>query len=157
MQRQKIVITGGAGLVGQNLLVGLVVIDKRPSNLAVLEKLFPLVTAVEADLAEPGEWSKHFADASAVVQLHAQIGAPTMGPFERNNVVATRHVLDRKRVYLVCDGVDEAEGLDFGFTAVFRSFDAALAQALEAKGSTATIAVNFPRGICWRQMPWREG
>lgn len=102
MQRQKIVITGGAGLVGQNLLVDLdddpqldlVVIDKRPTNLAVLEKLFPSVTAVEADLAEPGEWSKHFADASAVVQLHAQIGAPTMDPFERNNVVATRHVLD---------------------------------------------------------------
>ena len=70
---------------------------------------------------------------------------------------ATRHVLDRKRVYLVCDGVDEAEGRDFGFSAVFRSFDAALAQALEAKGPAATIAVNFPRGICWRQMPWREG
>ena len=102
MQREKIVVTGGAGLVGQNLLVSLVqdpqrelvVIDKRRTNLAVLENLFPSVTAVEADLAEPGEWSKHFADASAVVQLHAQIGAPTIDPFERNNVVATRYVLD---------------------------------------------------------------
>ena len=107
MQRQKVVVTGGAGLVGQNLLVSLVadprfelvVIDKRPANLAVLEKLFPSVTAVEADLAEPGEWSKHFADASAVVQLHAQIGAPTMDPFERNNVAATRHVLDAMKEY----------------------------------------------------------
>lgn len=107
MQREKIVVTGGAGLVGQNLLVSLVddpqlelvVIDKRRSNLAVLEQLFPSVTAVEADLAEPGEWSKHFANASAVVQLHAQIGAPTMDPFKRNNVVATRHVLDAMQEY----------------------------------------------------------
>jgi nucleoside-diphosphate-sugar epimerase len=107
VQREKVVVTGGAGLVGQNLLVSLVddpqldlvVIDKRRTNLAVLEKLFPSVTAVEADLAEPGEWSKHFADASAVVQLHAQIGAPTMDPFERNNVVATRHVLDAMQEY----------------------------------------------------------
>jgi nickel-dependent lactate racemase len=70
---------------------------------------------------------------------------------------ATRHVLDRKRVYLVCDGVDLAEGQEMGFTAVFRSFDDALARALEEKGRAATISVNFPRGICWRQMPYREG
>jgi nickel-dependent lactate racemase len=70
---------------------------------------------------------------------------------------ATRHVLDRKQVYLVCDGVDAVEGRELGFADVFRSFDAALARALEAKGQAATIAVNFPRGICWRQMPYREG
>jgi hypothetical protein len=29
--------------------------------------------------------------------------------------------------------------------------------ALEEKGAGATIAVSFPRGIGWRQMPWREG
>lgn len=99
---QKVVVTGGAGLVGQNLLVDLardselelVVIDKRASNLDVLRRLFPAVTAVEADLAESGPWTKHFEGASAVVQLHAQIGAPTMDPFTRNNVTATRHVLD---------------------------------------------------------------
>jgi len=70
---------------------------------------------------------------------------------------ATRHVLDRKRVYLVCDGVDQIEGRELGFADVFRSFDDALARALEEKGRGATISVNFPRGICWRQMPYREG
>lgn len=70
---------------------------------------------------------------------------------------ATRHVLDRKRVYLVCDGVDPVEGRELGFAEVFRSFDDALAHALEEKGRAATISVNFPRGICWRQMPYREG
>jgi hypothetical protein len=70
---------------------------------------------------------------------------------------ATRHCLDRKRVYLVCDGIDPGEAREFGFAATFRSFDEALASALEEKGSGATISVSFPRGIAWRQMPWREG
>lgn len=70
---------------------------------------------------------------------------------------ATRHCLDRKRVFLVCDGIDPAEALDFGFAACYRSFDEALNRALEEKGAGATISTNFPRGIAWRCMPWREG
>jgi nickel-dependent lactate racemase len=70
---------------------------------------------------------------------------------------ATRHTLDRKPVFLVCDGIDPPEGREFGFAEVFRSFDAALERALEEKGPAATISTSFPRGICWRQMPWREG
>ncbi|MBM4114214.1 MAG: DUF2088 domain-containing protein, partial [Phycisphaerae bacterium] len=65
---------------------------------------------------------------------------------------ATRHCLDRKTVYLVCDGIDEGEARELGFAACYRDFDAALAAALEAKGQAATISVNFPRGIGWRQM-----
>jgi nickel-dependent lactate racemase len=70
---------------------------------------------------------------------------------------ATRHTLDRKRVFLVSDGIDAAEAVEFGFAGGFRSFDEALGCALEEKGPGATISTNFPRGICWRQMPWREG
>ena len=51
---QKIVIPGGAGLVGQNLVTrliaagysNLVVLDKHAHNLGVLEVLHPDVTAV---------------------------------------------------------------------------------------------------------------
>jgi nickel-dependent lactate racemase len=70
---------------------------------------------------------------------------------------ATRHCLDRKRVYLVCDGIEEAEALEFGFAGCFRDFQAALAQAIEEKGQSATVSVSFPRGIAWRQLPYREG
>jgi hypothetical protein len=70
---------------------------------------------------------------------------------------ATRHCLDRKRVYLVCDGIEAAEAREFGFAECFRDFQAALAQALEEKGPAASISVSFPRGIAWRQMPYREG
>lgn len=70
---------------------------------------------------------------------------------------ATRHCLDRKRVYLVCDGIDQAEAREFGFADCLRSFDDALARALEEKGPAATVSVSLPRGIAWRQMPYREG
>ncbi|MCR9177240.1 MAG: NAD(P)-dependent oxidoreductase [Alphaproteobacteria bacterium] len=104
----KIVITGAAGLVGQNLIVGLldpmrsapetapeiIAIDKHPANTAILAGLHPDITVIEADLAEPGAWADSFAGAEALVQLHAQIGGLDGGEFHRNNITATRHVLD---------------------------------------------------------------
>lgn len=109
----KIVLTGAAGLVGQNLIVELeaqgytrlVAIDKHEHNLGILQRLHPGVTVVHADLAEPGEWAAEFDQAACVIQLHAQITGKYAEVFERNNIVATRHVLDackRHRVpYLV--------------------------------------------------------
>ncbi|WP_322042779.1 NAD-dependent epimerase/dehydratase family protein [Paraburkholderia sp. J67] len=102
MNQTRILLPGGAGLVGQNLVArlkargysNLVVLDKRESNLEVLRSVHPDVTAIHADLAEPGDWAKYFDGADVVVMLQAQIGAPTREPFVRNNIVATRHVLD---------------------------------------------------------------
>lgn len=98
----KIVLTGAAGLVGQNLIVELkaqgytrlVAIDKHGHNLAILRGLHPDVEAIEADLAEPGAWADAFAGAACVVQLHAQITGKTRALFDRNNITATGHVLD---------------------------------------------------------------
>ena len=60
--RRRVVVTGGAGLVGQNLAILLdsrpdleqVYIDKDPKRVALLHSLHPGVTAVLGDLAEPG-------------------------------------------------------------------------------------------------------
>jgi uncharacterized protein YbjT (DUF2867 family) len=101
-KRGRVVITGAAGLVGQNLTTLLVeegfaqvtAIDKHAGNLAILRRLHPGVEAIEADLAEPGTWDAAFRGASVVVQLHAQIAGKTSEPFMRNNVEATRQVLD---------------------------------------------------------------
>jgi nucleoside-diphosphate-sugar epimerase len=98
----KIVLTGAAGLVGQNLLVelkaqgytSLVAIDKHAYNLEVLKQLHPDVETHLADLAEPGSWSESFAGAACVVQLHAQITGKFPELFVRNNIYATRVVLD---------------------------------------------------------------
>lgn len=97
----KIVITGAAGLVGQNLVTLLcdqgyghiVAIDKHADNLAVLQRLHPQVRTRVADLAEPGAWEQEFVGATVVVQLHAQIAGKTGEPFTRNNLAATAQVL----------------------------------------------------------------
>jgi nucleoside-diphosphate-sugar epimerase len=101
-KQSKIVITGAAGLVGQNLLVelkqqgyeNLVAIDKHEYNLGILRQLHPHVTTIVADLAESGEWTKAFDGAACCVQLHAQITGKHPELFERNNIDATRKVLD---------------------------------------------------------------
>jgi nucleoside-diphosphate-sugar epimerase len=98
----KILITGIAGLVGQNLSLALheagytniVGIDKHHRNLGVLRDNQPYIRVIEADLAEPGDWMKEVADADIVVLNQAQIGGLDWDEFERNNIIATRNILD---------------------------------------------------------------
>lgn len=110
---KKIIIPGGAGLVGQNLVIRLkakgykeiVVLDKHKTNLAILKKLHPDITAEYGDVSAPGEWQKHFAGADVVVMLQAQIGGNDHQEFVHNNVNATKLILetikDSKIPYLV--------------------------------------------------------
>jgi Nucleoside-diphosphate-sugar epimerases len=105
----KLVLFGGAGLVGQNLVVllkeqgftNLVVVDKHPANSAILRKLHPDVTMIEADMAEPGPWEDCVEGAAAVVMLQAQIGGEIEEEFNRNNIVSTERALDACRRHKV--------------------------------------------------------
>jgi nucleoside-diphosphate-sugar epimerase len=98
----KIILPGGAGLVGQNLVARLmskgysniIVIDKHHKNLEVLKLVQPDVIAINADLSEPGPWQMHFKDADVVVMLQAQIGGNDYSEFVRNNVDASRVILE---------------------------------------------------------------
>ncbi len=106
---RKIVLPGGAGLVGQNLVARLkargyrnvVVLDKHQANLAVLQQVQPDITAEYADLAEPGDWQRHLKDADVVVMLQAQIGGNDYQAFVRNNINATRLVLQSMQAHQV--------------------------------------------------------
>lgn len=123
----RIIITGAAGLVGQNLIAGIadradlqiVAIDKHPANTAVLARLHPGIEVIEADLAQPGDWTRAFQGADAVIQLHAQIGGLDGEAFEANNVRATRLVLDTMKAegvpYLVhvSSSVVNSKAVDF--------------------------------------------
>jgi nucleoside-diphosphate-sugar epimerase len=99
---RRIILPGGAGLVGQNLVVRLreqgytniVVLDKHRANLSTLRQVHHGVTAEYADLARPGDWQRHFEDADVVVMLQAQIGGTDLGAFVRNNVDSTRLIID---------------------------------------------------------------
>jgi len=101
----RVVVTGAAGLVGQNLVLMLkeqgyenvVAIDKHAGNLEVLRGLAPGVQTVVADLAEPGSWDSHFGPESVVVVLHAQITGKFSEEFVRNNIEATKRLLEAIR------------------------------------------------------------
>jgi nucleoside-diphosphate-sugar epimerase len=100
--QKKIILSGGAGLVGQNLVARLkakgyaniVVLDKHRNNLEVLKRVQPDITVEYADLAEPGQWQQHFVGADVVVMLQAQIGGNDYQEFVRNNIDSTRLLLD---------------------------------------------------------------
>ena len=102
---RKIIVTGGAGLVGQNLIQRLtkrgysqiVAIDKHPANTATLARLNPGVEVIEADLARTGAWEAAFAGADTMILNHAQIGALEEKPFLDNNVTATHNVIAATR------------------------------------------------------------
>lgn len=100
--KNKIILPGGAGLVGQNLVARLkakgyqniVVLDKHKANIKILQSVHPEITVEFADLAKPGDWQKHFSDADIVVMLQAQIGGNDYQEFVHNNVDSTRIILD---------------------------------------------------------------
>lgn len=106
---KKILIPGGAGLVGQNLIprlkaqgyTNIVVLDKHVYNLGVLRKMHPNIVAELVDLAMPGSWYDHFREADTVVTLQAQIGAKKYETYLRNTVTSTRYVLDACKMHQV--------------------------------------------------------
>jgi nucleoside-diphosphate-sugar epimerase len=101
---QKIVITGAAGLVGQNLLVllkekgftNIIAIDKHEANCRILKQLHPEFenNIVVADVGHNHDWKKHLHGAACVIQLHAQITGTSEEPFVANNIKATASVLE---------------------------------------------------------------
>lgn len=112
-KNQKIVLPGGAGLVGQNLVArliakgysNLVVIDKHKVNLGILKEMHPEIIVECADISMPGNWQNNFAGADVVVMLQAQIGGLYYQEFVDNNVSSTSLILDliksKKIPYLV--------------------------------------------------------
>lgn len=106
---RKIILPGGAGLVGQNLVArlkdkgyrNLVVLDKHANNVGVLRRIQPDITVEQVDVSQPGSWQQHFDGADVVVMLQAQIGGNDYDEFVRNNVTASQLILDTIRQYQV--------------------------------------------------------
>jgi len=95
----SVLVTGAAGLVGQNLiprLAGCAVtgIDKHRANTATLRRLHPAITTIEADLAHDDGWQDAAWAADVVVIAHAQIGGLRGAEFRANNVTATARLLE---------------------------------------------------------------
>ena len=105
----RILIPGAAGLVGQNLIIelkkqgytNLVALDKYRDNLAILRKLHPDITVIEADVSEPGDWQQAFAGGEVVVMLQAQIGSKYSDDFIRNNIQSAEYVIDTMKEHRI--------------------------------------------------------
>jgi nucleoside-diphosphate-sugar epimerase len=104
-RKGKIVITGAAGLVGQNLIlrltakgfINIVAIDKHPTNVKILEKYHPGIRVIHCDLSEDSQteaWESELAGCQALVIAHAQIGGVEPREYVKNNVEATKRLLE---------------------------------------------------------------
>ena len=106
---QRIVVTGAAGLVGQNVIarlksvpgLSILGIDKHPANTALLRRLHPEIGVLEADLSQPGPWQEAFAGADAVLISQAQIGGLDQTAFTANNITATANIIAAMRRHAV--------------------------------------------------------
>jgi nucleoside-diphosphate-sugar epimerase len=103
----KIIVTGAAGLVGQNLVPMLVkegnhvIAIDRNKNIGLLQRLNPDAKCIRADVSEHGQWEQEFKNAGCVIQLHAQIAAASVQPFVRSNVDGVKNVLALFKKYKV--------------------------------------------------------
>lgn len=106
---RKIIVTGAAGLVGQNLVarlkdrsdLELIGIDKHAANSRLFREIHPSVELIESDLAQKGDWEKCFEGADTVIVNQAQIGGLDYEEFDANNIVATRNILSAAREHSV--------------------------------------------------------
>ncbi len=106
LEMNKIVVTGAAGLMGQNLIPRLlangyteiVAIDKHPANVAILRRFHPGIRILQQDLAQDGSgpdgWEQELAGCHALIIGHAQIGGSDAGEFVRNNIEASQRLVD---------------------------------------------------------------
>lgn len=109
MTEKRIVVTGAAGLVGQNLIPRLkarnageiVAIDKHQKNSAILKQLHPELRVLSVDMAESRDWQKELDGCTHLVIGHAQIGGLYRDEFVRNNITATERLLEAALRYKV--------------------------------------------------------
>ena len=104
LTKETIILPGGAGLVGQNLVVrlkelgykNLIVLDKHQANLEIMRKLHSDITIEYADLSISGKWEKYFFNhrSAVVIMLQAQIGGKNYEEFIRNNIDSTHNILE---------------------------------------------------------------
>lgn len=98
----KIVIPGGAGFVGRNLvrilsskkynMKDILILDKDEKNLEYVKKYG--VKTLCVDLADKGNWYEEFRGKEIIINLVAQISSPEYKSFYRNNVLAIKNIIE---------------------------------------------------------------
>lgn len=107
--KKNIIITGAAGLVGQNLLIllsqagyrSITAIDRNEASLKIAQRLNPHINIQVADLAIAGSWQDTFKEAACVIQLQAEITNQSAEAFKRNNLTSTKQVVTAAKTHHV--------------------------------------------------------
>jgi len=98
----EVVITGGAGFVGRNLIRVLYLNNFKMSNITVLDiniknieylKKYGVKTII-ADLSVKGDWIDEFYNKDIVINLAAQLSSPKHELFYKNNVINTKNIIE---------------------------------------------------------------
>lgn len=98
----KILVTGAAGLLGQNLIYELCskgfnniyAIDKNEHNLNILQKQHEQIHCKCADLSEDiSDLQPYFEDVKCLFLLQAQITGDHWDIFEKNTIISTKNVV----------------------------------------------------------------
>lgn len=107
-QNKKIVVTGAAGLVGQNLIPMLIAenyevtaIDRNTKNLELLKKLNNSARCINTDVSISGYWQKEIENAYCVIELHAQIASTSPEKFVKSNVDGVNRIIESCKKYSI--------------------------------------------------------
>jgi len=101
----RIIIPGGAGFVGRNLVKFLIqalpaenitVIDKNTDHLQMVKKYG--IHVEDADLSEKGRWDNLFAGQDVIIHLAAQISSRYEEDFQKNNVRTTENIIEAAKI-----------------------------------------------------------
>lgn len=109
LKGKKIIIAGGGGFVGKNLVrvmhdkgfncKNIVVLDKNLKGLNYVKEFG--ARTVYADLSSKGEWMNELKNAYILVNLAAEIASKDEEAFIKNNVLATQNLVDACKKFKV--------------------------------------------------------
>jgi len=108
MKNLKIIIPGGAGFVGRNLvriLTGsippknITVIDKNADHLKMMEQYG--INIVQADLSQPDKWYNLFSEQDVIIHLAAQISSQNEEDFFQNNIRTTENIIEAAQKFSI--------------------------------------------------------
>lgn len=100
--KKKVLVTGAAGFVGMHMVPFLIqegyIVTALVKNKSEKEKIPKQSEVKVADLAKRGHWQRELKGHDLIVHLAAQISAKSPSLFVKNNVIATKNLVEAAKL-----------------------------------------------------------